>query len=57
VAEAPAENPESAGLVAEPQGDGGGRRAFGEVGAERFVLTLARVGRFQEEPAGFCYRI
>jgi hypothetical protein len=57
VAEAPAEDAEGAGLIAEPEGDGVRRRALGEVGAQRLVLALARVGRLQEEPRGVCYRI
>jgi hypothetical protein len=57
VAKAPAEDAESAGLVAEPEGHGGGRRALGEVGAQRLVLALAWMRRFHEEPGGVCYRI
>jgi hypothetical protein len=57
VAEAPAEDAEGAGLVAEPEGDDGGGRALGKVGAQGLVLALARVGRLQEESGGFRYRI
>jgi len=57
VSEAPAKDAEGPGLVAEPNGDLGGRRALGEVGAQRLVLALARLGRLQEEPGGFRYRI
>ncbi|MGH6689354.1 MAG: hypothetical protein ACREF4_01550 [Gammaproteobacteria bacterium] len=57
VAKAPAEDPEGAGLVAEPEGHGGGRRAVGEVGAQRLVLALAGMRRLHEEPRRVCYRI
>jgi hypothetical protein len=57
VPEAPAEDAEGSGLVAEPTGHLGRRGAVGEVGAQRLVLALARLARFQEEPDGFRYRI
>ena len=57
VPEAPAEDAEGPGLVAEPAGHLGRRGAVGEVGAQRLVLALARLARFQEEPGGFRYRI
>ncbi len=57
VAKAPAEDAEGPGLVAEPTGHLGRRGAVGEVGAQRLVLALARLARFQEEPGGLCYRI
>jgi hypothetical protein len=57
VPKAPAENPESTGLVAEPEGDGRRRRALGEVGAQRLVLPLARLDRLEEEADRLRYRI
>ena len=57
VPEAPAEDAEGAGLVAEPEGDLGRRGPLGEVRAQRLVLTLAGLGRLQEEPGSICYRI
>jgi len=57
VPEAPAEDPEGPGLIAEPTGHLGRRGTIGEVGAQRLVLALARRARFQEEPSGFRYRI
>ena len=57
VPEAPAEDPEGPGLVAEPTGHLGRRGAVGEIGAQRLVLALARLRRFQEEPPCFRYRI
>jgi hypothetical protein len=55
--EAPAEDAEGPGLVAESTGHLGRRGAVGEVGAQRLVLALARLRRFQEELTGFRYRI
>jgi hypothetical protein len=55
--EAPAEDAEGPGLVPEPMGDLGRRGAVGEIGAQRLVLALARLRRFQEEPPCFRYRI
>jgi hypothetical protein len=50
VAEAPAEDAEGSGLVPEAAGCLGGGEALDEIGAERFVLALARVVGFGEEP-------
>jgi hypothetical protein len=57
VPEAPAEDAEGAGLVAEPEGDLGRWGPLGEISAQRLVLALAGLGRLQEEPGGICYRI
>ncbi len=57
VPEAPAEDAEGAGLVAEPEGHLGRRGALGKVGAQRLVLALAGRGGVQEEPGRARYRI
>jgi hypothetical protein len=57
VSEAPAEDPEGARLVAEPGGNLGRGRALGEVRPQRLVLALPWLGRLEEEPGNFRYRI
>jgi len=47
--EAVAEDAEGSRLVSEPLGDILGGPLFDEVGTEGFVLSLAGVGRFEEE--------
>lgn len=50
LSEAPAQDTEGAGLVAEPTGRLERRKAGDEVGPERLVLALPGVLRFEEEP-------
>src|SRR5439155_7049306 len=53
-AERVAENAERTGRVAEGPGDGLGRPRLEEVGAEGFVLPVARVRRMRKEAATRC---
>jgi hypothetical protein len=54
VAEAPAEDAEGAGLVAEATRGLGGGDALDEEGAEGLVLALARMVGLGEEPGFWC---